>query len=60
MVECKYNDEELSKNLLYFQLKTKTPYALQVVHKKDVLKKLALNSMIQYVVSADRFLQYLQ
>lgn len=59
MIECKYADEEIPKNLLYFQVKTKTPYAIQVVHKKDTMKKLHHNAMVQYVISADRFLQYL-
>lgn len=59
LVEAKYLDEELSKNLLYFQAKIKIPFAVQVIHKKDVLKRTRINNHLQYVISADMFLRCL-
>lgn len=59
MVECKYSDDEISKNLVYFQLKTRTPFAIQVVHSHGISKKFKYNGFVQYILSADRFLQYL-
>ncbi len=56
MVEAKFNDEDISKNLLIFQKKLSIPFAIQVVNKKNVLKKMQKNNLIQYVVSADNFL----
>ncbi len=59
MVEAKYSDEEYSKNLLYYQTKMKIPFAIQVVHKKDVLKRTKINNHVQYIISADNFIRYL-
>lgn len=59
LVEVKLNDTDLSKNLLYFQEKLKVPYAIQVVSKSGVLKKLKRNNYVQYMISADNFLYYL-
>jgi predicted AAA+ superfamily ATPase len=59
MVEAKVSEEQLSKNLLRFQQKTQTPFALQVIDKPKVLKRTMLNDFTQYVISADNFLQYL-
>ncbi|BAI81472.1 ATPase, AAA family [Deferribacter desulfuricans SSM1] len=59
LVEVKLNDTDLSKNLLYFQEKLKVPYAIQVVSKSGVLKKLKRNNYVQYIISADNFLYYL-
>jgi hypothetical protein len=59
MAETKFNDENVSKNLLTFQQKTQTQFAIQVVNKKDILKKTSSNGLTQYIISADNFLQYL-
>lgn len=57
IIECRFNDTEISKNLLYYQKKISVPYAIQLVHQKNVLKKMKHGGMVQYIVSADRFLQ---
>ncbi len=59
MIEAKLNDTDISKHLLNFQEKTKTPFAIQVVNKKNVLKRLRKNNLIQYIISADNLLYYL-
>ena len=59
MAETKFNDENISKNLIAFQHNTQTPFAIQIVNKKDILKKTSSNNLIQYVISADNFLGYL-
>ena len=59
MAETKFSDENISKNLVAFQHNTQTYFAIQVVNKKDILKKTTSNNLIQYVISADNFLQYL-
>ncbi len=59
LVECKLNDENISNNLLAFQEKTRVPVAVQVVHKKNVSKRMKQNGFIQWVVSAERFLALL-
>ncbi|MCX8026878.1 MAG: ATP-binding protein [Thermodesulfovibrionales bacterium] len=59
LVEAKYSDEEISRHLLYFQQKLQVPYAIQVVHKSDVLKRSSMNNLTQYVISADNLFYYL-
>ncbi len=59
LIECKLNDENISDNLLTFQDKTKAPFALQVVNKKNVSRRMKHNSSIQWIVSAERFLSIL-
>ncbi|MCM8819714.1 MAG: AAA family ATPase [Candidatus Omnitrophica bacterium] len=59
LIEAKYNDEELSKNLVMFQAKLKIPISIQVIHKKGVCKKLKNSGLTQWIVSADRFLELL-
>ncbi len=59
IIECKFNDAEISKNLLYYQKKISVPYAIQLVHQEGVLKKMKQGGLVQYIVSADRFLQEL-
>ncbi len=59
MVEAKFNDETISKNLLLFQSKLSIPFAIQVVNKRNVLKRMKKNNLIQYVISADNFLSNL-
>ncbi len=59
IIECKFNDLEIAKNLLYFQNKISVPYAIQLVHQKGVHKRMSHGGKLQYVMSADRFLQEL-
>jgi predicted AAA+ superfamily ATPase len=55
LVEAKYSDTALSPHLLHFQHKLRVP-AVQVVCKKGVNRKLARGGLVQWVVSAPRFL----
>lgn len=55
LIETKFNDDNISENLLLFQIKLKVPVAIQLVHKKDVCKKMKRNTFVQWIVSADRF-----
>ena len=59
MVEAKFNDETISKNLTAFQDNARVQFGVQVVNKKGVLKKISSNHFIQHILSADNFLQYL-
>lgn len=59
LIEAKFKDEAISKNLLYFQSKLKTPFAIQVINKKNMLKRTKINGFTQYVISADNFLESL-
>lgn len=56
LVEAKFNDENLSGSLLYYQEKLKVPYAIQLVHKPGIKKKMKKNGKIQWVISADQWL----
>ncbi len=59
LIEAKFNDDELSKNLVIFQNKLKIPVSIQIVHKKGVCKKIKNNGFIQWILSVDRFLELL-
>lgn len=59
VIECKHAREEISENLLMFQKKTGAPMAIQLLHKAGVTKKTTLNGRIQWVISAERFLELL-
>jgi predicted AAA+ superfamily ATPase len=59
MVEAKFDDENISKNLIAFQQKTKTPFLIQVINKTGVLKKKTYDGYIQYLISADNFLLHI-
>ena len=59
LIEAKYGETNVSKNLVFFQQKIQTPVAVQVVQKKEILKKISSGSFIQYVISADNFLSCL-
>lgn len=56
LIEAKYSDETLSPHLLYYQEKLSIPAVVQVVHKPGILKKTQKNGLIQWVISADRWL----
>ncbi len=57
LIETKLNDEEISKNLIYFQKKLNIKMAVQVVHKKNVYKKINEEGFDIWVISADKFLK---
>lgn len=59
LVEAKFSDANISKNLLYFQEKIKAPFAIQIVNSKNIMKKMSGQGTIQYVISADDFLKVL-
>ncbi len=56
LIETKYKDTNISKNLLHFQEKTNTPVAIQLVHQAGVYKKTQKNKKTQYIMSTERFL----
>jgi len=59
LIECKVSDLSLSPGLIYFQKKLKVPNAIQVVHQSGVCKKLRVEGLTQWVISADRWLSAL-
>lgn len=59
LIEAKINDEEISKNLLYFQKKLNIKTAIQVVDKKNVYKRINNDGFFIWVVSADKFFKIL-
>jgi uncharacterized protein len=56
LVECKTTEESLSPNLLYFQKKLSVPTAFQVLHKTGVCKKMHIEGLTQWIISADHWL----
>jgi len=59
LIECKLSDDNISNNLMIFQRKTNAPFAIQVVNKKGISKKMRQNGFTQWIVSAERFLAML-
>lgn len=59
LIECKYSSEDAWPALSYYQQKLKVPYAVQVVHKKGVLKKLTNDVGVLWIISASQFLKVL-
>ncbi|HAH32752.1 MAG TPA: hypothetical protein DCL44_10610 [Elusimicrobia bacterium] len=59
LIECKLNDAEISGNLTAFQNKTGTPFAVQLVGRKGISKKIKRSGFTQWVISAERFLEIL-
>jgi predicted AAA+ superfamily ATPase len=59
LVECNAREEEISPHLVYFQKKLAVPFAIQLVHKSGVCKKLRKETLTQWVISADRWLSAL-
>jgi uncharacterized protein len=59
LIECKKTEEALSPSLLYFQKQLKVPIAVQILHKSGVCKKLRVEGLTQWVISADQWLTLL-
>jgi uncharacterized protein len=56
LVECKATEERLAPNLLHFQKKLSVPTAVQVLHKTGVCKKMHIEGLTQWIISADQWL----
>jgi uncharacterized protein len=56
LVECKTTEESLMPNLLHFQKKLSVPMAVQVLHKTGVCKKMHIDGLTQWIISADQWL----
>jgi predicted AAA+ superfamily ATPase len=56
LIECKASEEDLSPSLLYFQRKLLVPFAIQLLHRADICKKMKREGATQWVISADRWL----
>lgn len=59
LVECKATEENLTPNLLHFQKKLSVPTAVQVLHKTGVCKKMHIEGLTQWIISADQWLSVL-
>jgi predicted AAA+ superfamily ATPase len=59
LVECKTTEENLTPNLLHFQKKLSVPTAVQVLHKTGVCKKMHIEGLTQWIISADQWLSVL-
>ena len=59
LIECKTSEENLSPGILRFQRKLKIPVAIQLLHKTGICKKMQTEGLIQWVISADRWLAML-
>jgi len=56
LVECKATGENLAPHLLHFQKKLSVPSAVQVLHKTGVCKKMHIEGLTQWIISADHWL----
>lgn len=59
LIEAKIGEKDVSPALLYMQEKMNVPFAVQILHKGGIEKKLRRNDKIQWVVSADKWLAVL-
>lgn len=59
LIECKLSAVQLDPSLLYYQQKFAVPVAVQILHKTGVCKKLKRAGFVQWIVSADRWLEVL-
>lgn len=59
LVECKQSQKELDPSLLFFQQKLKVPVVVQLIHDSGIFQKRRENGFIQWIVSADHWLQIL-
>ena len=59
LIECKASGEELAPNLVYFQEKLEVPVAVQLLHQSGICQKRRAGGMIQWIISADRWLPML-
>lgn len=56
LIEAKMSEEDVSTNLIYMQERLNVPFAVQILHKSGIEKKMRKNDKIQWVISADRCL----
>lgn len=59
LIECKISEEDVSPNLLHFQRKLRAPFAIQLLHKPGICKRMRADGFMQWVISADRWLSAL-
>jgi len=59
LIECKLSEEDLSPNLLHFQQRLAVPFAVQLTHRSGICKKMRGEGLIQWIISADRWLTIL-
>jgi predicted AAA+ superfamily ATPase len=59
LIECKLAEEDLSPTLLYYQKKLSIPFAIQLLHKSGICKKMRVAGLIQWIISADQWLTVL-
>jgi uncharacterized protein len=59
LIECKLSDTTISPSLIYYQKKLKVKYAVQLVYKKNVSKKIKNDDYDLIVISADRWIRLL-
>ena len=59
LIECKLAEEDLSPTLLYYQKKLSIPFAIQLLHKSGICKKMRAAGLIQWIISADQWLAVL-
>ena len=59
LIECKSGKDSISPHLRYFQEKLRVPYAVQLVGKPGVCRKIKSDSGFIWVMSADRWLAML-
>ena len=59
LIECKATDEALAPSLLHFQKKLSVPVAVQILHKSGICKKMHMEGMTQWIISADQWLAIL-
>jgi hypothetical protein len=59
LVECKAGEETLASNLVHFQKKLSVPVAIQLLHKTGVCKRLHVEGLTQWIISADQWLPIL-
>ena len=59
LIECKTREETLAPSLLHFQKKLLVPTAVQILHQPGICKKMRLEGLTQWVISADQWLSLL-
>lgn len=59
LIECKNSDETFATALLQYQRKLSVPVAIQLVHKKNVSKRIKEQGFTRWIVSADHWLSIL-
>lgn len=59
LIECKTSQDDIAPALSYFQRKLGVPWAVQLLHKSGICKKLKTSGQTQWIISADRWLNLL-